>query len=455
MNVLTHKRIRAFFTASLVGFGLLVSSCKQEVKEPVFEGSISQEAVTYLTEEAVSKQAVELYSALFGNGLREGEMPQVKDVRRVASSLRSAEGEDDHQGVLVVNFENNQGYVVLSEHIGNEPIIYACPKGYLDPGVPTDNPNLIPFLYNADALLSYNAGLGEGGVTDLIDGNGNPVPRPPIDESRLYRYEFGPWETTFQVGPLVQVEWDQGAPHNAKLTPINGQLPPVGCVATATSQIMSYHRWPAYNWDHIIAVSQQGYYALIDDPYCKEVLSLLHKDLGKPENLNISYSLGGSGALSENVPRTFRAYGYQCGELEEYDFDKIKSELYAHRPVYTRGKAKKHTTYTPKFLFWGGELEITYSGGHAWVIDGVRQIKRKVTTFLGTTGRVVDVCYQQKELVHCNMGWAPTNNGYYISKAFNLNNPPEMRSSVLRSTTTEGEDANFQFYHHIVTHIER
>lgn len=263
-------------------------------------------------------------------------------------------------------------------------------------------------------------------------------------------------ETTFQVGPLVPVEWGQRHPHNAKLTPISGQLPPVGCVATATSQIMSYHRFPAYDWDRIIRVSLLEADS-IKDPYTIEILSYLHKELGKPENLDMHYTItkDGSAAYSENVPRTFRAFGYRCGELEDYSFDKIKGEVYAQRPVYIDGYSIKEVTTTPKFLFWGGDVVVSYKKGHAWVIDGVRQIKRKVTTIHRITKEVVDIAYEVKELVHCNMGWAPTNNGYYISKAFNLNNPPEMRSSVLRSTTTEGEDANFQFYHHIVTHIER
>lgn len=452
MNVLTQKRMLTFFIVSLAG--LLVSSCTKEVKNPVLAEAVPQESITYLTEESASAQAVELYTALFGGDLRGGFIPKVQSVDRIASSLRTADGTlDEHQGVLVVNFENNQGYMVLSESVFNEPIIYACPTGHLDPNVPTENPNIIPFLYNADALLAYNATSGGGVITDLIDRDGNPIPKPPVDESKLYDYEFGPWETTFQVGPFVPVQWNQDQPFNLKLTPIDGYLPPVGCVATAVAQIMSYHRWPAYDWERIIRVSNNGEY--FTDPYFREVISLLHKDLGKPENLNITYSLKGSGALSENVPRTFRAYGYQCAELEEYDFDKIKSELYAQRPVYTRGKSKKHTSYSPKFLFWGGDPEITYSGGHAWVIDGVRQIKRKVTTIHRITKKVVDVAYEVKDLVHCNMGWNPSNNGYYMSKAFNLNKSPMMQSLVLRRTITEGEDSNFQYYHHIITHIEK
>ncbi len=449
MNVLTQKRMLTFFIASLAG--LLVSSCTKEVKNPVLAEAVPQESITYLTEESASTQAVELYTALFGGDLRGGFIPKVQSVDRIASSLRTADGTlDDHQGVLVVNFENNQGYMVLSESIFNEPIIYACPTGHLDPNVPTENPNIIPFLYNADALLAYNAASG-GVITDLIDRDGNPVPKPPVDESKLYDYEFGPWETTFQVGPFVPVQWNHGQPFNLKLTPIDGHLPPVGCVATAVAQIMSYHRWPAYDWERIIRVSNNGEY--FTDPYFREVISLLHKDLGKPENLDMTYTITkGSGAPSENVPRTFRAYGYQCGRFEDYNFDKIKSEIYAQRPVYVDGYSIKEVAISPKSLTWASAK---YKEGHAWVIDGVRQVKRKVITIHRITKKIVDVAYEVKDLVHCNMGWGGPDDGYYLNKAFNTKKGPEMRSSPLRATVTYGEKGYYQYYNHIITQIQR
>lgn len=220
---------------------------------------------------------------------------------------------------------------------------------------------------------------------------------------------------------------------------------------------MSYHRFPAYDWDRIIRVSLLEADS-IKDPYTIEILSYLHKELGKPENLDMHYTItkDGSAAYSENVPRTFRAFGYRCGELEDYSFDKIKGEVYAQRPVYIDGYSIKEVTTTPKFLFWGGDVVVSYKKGHAWVIDGVRQIKRKVTTIHRITKEVVDIAYEVKELVHCNMGWKGTDSGYYISKAFDTNKGPVMKTlSPLRASTQEGAEYNYQFYHHIITHIQR
>ena len=47
--------------------------------------------------------------------------------------------------------------------------------------------------------------------------------------------------------PSVQLQtaqWSQGSPFNDLVAEINGQKPPIGCVATAIAIIMKYHRWP-------------------------------------------------------------------------------------------------------------------------------------------------------------------------------------------------------------------
>ena len=112
-------------------------------------------------------------------------------------------------------------------------------------------------------------------------------------------------------------------------------------------------------------------------------------------------------------------------------------------------------TKTPRFLFWGGETKTSYSGGHAWVLDGIKSLRRKVTQINIFTNEVVDVSFQKKELVHCNFGWGGIDNGYYLSKAFNTVKGPEMRSSESPDNGTYGEDYNFQYNHQIIKDIRR
>ncbi len=209
---------------------------------------------------------------------------------------------------------------------------------------------------------------------------------------------------------------------------------------------MSYHRYPQYDWDRIIADVE------FKDPYSKDVLSTLHRDLGKPQYLDMHYTLKASGADCANVPRTFRAYGYQSSDLCDYSWETICAEITARRPVFVSAYSFKHETTTPKFLFWGGKTEVSYSGGHAWVLDGIKKVRRWIR-FIDKRTREVEVSYQTKELVHCNFGWGKlSNNGYYLSKAFDALKGPVMRGES--NIATSGQKYNYQYNHKIVKDIK-
>ena len=434
------KSFRVVFVITMVFVvGLLLSSCnKAEFKTSSTSERDAETQVGLLSEEEAVVQVQNLYGALFGKGLRSESTPEVLSVQKtsVPQDTETREGE----GVFVVNFKDNRGYVVLSTSKYNEPIIAANDHGFLDISVPTSNMNLIPVLSNTDAILKHGSKLHF--FSDLEDVDG--IPKRDGSATDQYKYEIGAWEIVLQVDPLVRVEWNQGEPHNTKLQKINGKYPPVGCVATAVSQIMSYYRFPRYDWDRIIAD--------VNDSYSREVLSTLHRDLGKPQYLNMHYDLNGSGANSANVPRTFRAYGYQSSDLCDYSWETICAEITARRPVFVSAYRFKHETTTPKFLFWGGKTEVSYSGGHAWVLDGIKKVRRWIR-FIDKRTREVEVSYQTKELVHCNFGWGKlSNNGYYLSKAFDALKGPVMRGES--NIATSGQKYNYQYNHKIVKDIK-
>lgn len=420
--------------ASLIGLSL--SSCSKQADPLPPEPLKDETQLTHLlTEQEAASQAQSMYSLLFRGSLRAGDLPEIQNIQK-ASSLRSSDDTQEREGVFVVNFKNNGGYIIMSESKHNEPIIAACEKGYLDISVPTENMNLIPILANTDAILEANHRRYKDTETK------QDIEIEPGMHGTDYQY--GPWEIVDQAGPLVPVKWHQEDPHNLKIPLINGHRPPVGCVATAISQIMSYHRHPQYNWDLIISN--------IGNNYSKEILSTLHRDLGLPHNLNMQYSVLESGAPSANVPRTFRAYGYQSSDLCDYNWETIKSEIYDRKPIYVRANCIKVEETTPRFLFWGGKTSVSYRGGHAWVLDGIRTIKRKVTHIDRYYKHVIGTSYETKELVHCNFGWGGKDNGYYLSKAFYAGKGLQMRSAG--KTTTHGEDYNFQYNHQIIKDIK-
>lgn len=278
---------------------------------------------------------------------------------------------------MVVNFEDNKGYIVMSASKFNEPIIAACDRGNLDPNVVIDNPNLLPILANTDAILSYNE---ENRImTDLVDEFGKPLhPFPfPIPENSIDTfYTFGRWTVMQAVGPLVPVEWGQLSPYNGKLDEITGKKPPTGCVPTAVAQIMAFHKYPkTYDWNQMITTPLSD--------YGLEQIQTLFKDLGKKDHLDVTYTLGISLADSRNAPHTFRNFGYESGELVAYNASEVEEEIAKERrPVYVRANSTKYIEDGLRYLIWGNlDGAVEYGGGHAWVIDGYKFIQREVQGF--------------------------------------------------------------------------
>ena len=152
------------------------------------------------------------------------------------------------------------------------------------------------------------------------------------------------------------------------------------------------------------------------------------------------------------MPRTLRRYGYQSNDLIPYDWAQIKSEISADRPVYIEAYSFLTERRKPKFLFWGGGIERTYDGGHAWVLDGLRVLGRKIQIVSRISEAVIETLYETNDLVYCNLGWSGKSNGYYPSGIFDTNKGPEMRSV---STSTYGQADRYVYNLNIITGIRR
>lgn len=215
------------------------------------------------------------------------------------------------------------------------------------------------------------------------------------------------------VSPLLrQIEWDQTDPWNGK-TPRkrdnSGGLvaTPVGCVATAISQIMRKWQWPdrgvgsysytesdgtkhsvsfnkLYDWanmpEKLVSRVSSWSVEYVFTSEQKEAYSTFCYDAGVGCAMN--YTPDFSGAFSQNAARTLREnFRYDKGiklcKREHYnqeDWERIiRTELAAGRPIYHAGYGRG------------------MNGGHAFVCDG----------------------YNAQGLYHINLGWGGYMNGYY------------------------------------------
>ncbi len=197
---------------------------------------------------------------------------------------------------------------------------------------------------------------------------------------------------------LTTTVWDQMDPYNRFCPEWNGEKCPVGCVATATAQVMKYWNYPSqgtgsesytssthrfqlsadfnhpYYWDLML-----DSYGLSGTEEQKNAVAQLCYDLGVA--FHMDYDIYGSGAYTTDAVQILHKYFYYSNEIESGNypgsdqdwFNEFKEEIDNGRPTLMSIRG--------------------YDGGHAVVCDGYRT----------DTGN----------MLHLNFGWGGTGNTYY------------------------------------------
>lgn len=215
------------------------------------------------------------------------------------------------------------------------------------------------------------------------------------------------------VAPLLgNIAWNQGDPYNSlcpTLTNSNGETERTvtGCVATATAQVMRYHKWPAkgtgsnsYTWENSgktlsMDFSKSTYdwdnmtetYSSASTATEKNAVAKLMYDCGISCNMNYGLSeTGGSAASSfDQASGLYNHFGYDQGMVHlTRDYYKlvdwnatIINEINNKRPILYSGQGS--------------------GGGHAFIIDG----------------------YNKEGYFHFNWGWGGSSDGYFVTTALN------------------------------------
>lgn len=212
---------------------------------------------------------------------------------------------------------------------------------------------------------------------------------------------------TSAVSPLLVSRWDQNDPYNA-LCPVDsrsGQLSATGCVATATAQVMYYHRYPerptgtvSYE-DKTQGVTRTFDFSTIPsfdwadmtDTYGagsteaqRTAVATLMKAVGYASNMqygsdvSIAYHRTAGEALAKYFGYDSNLHFYERRLMSDKEWiDLLYAELSAGRPVIYDGKNP--------------------SAGHTFVCDG----------------------YDGKGLFHFNWGWSGLSDGYFSLSALN------------------------------------
>lgn len=296
-------------------------------------------------------------------------------------------------------------------------------------------------IVSADERMTTILGYADNGVFDYTS-----APEALKHLMKLYAREFHFLQTNTEeleatatstevqpVSPLLSTVWGQDLPFN-RLSPYIGIHRGItGCVATAMSQIMYRHKYPAKGIGQYSYVSETEELELSQDfsattfdweSMCDDysasytnreanAVAALMRCCGIAVSMDYCYTSDGatSGAYSCDVPYALRThFGYNDNTVyyakdyfrnEEWN-EIIYEELNAGRPIYYSGS---------------GDL-----GGHAFVLDGC------------------DV----NGLFHMNWGWNGLFNGYFSLsslEAYESCSFSDGQAMVCRITPeTEGEE---------------
>ncbi|UZD41823.1 C10 family peptidase [Capnocytophaga ochracea] len=434
--------------------------------------------------------------------LKIGSVEVVKGDTRKPYVPTKGNAKPEQAEVYIVNFANNQGYVITSAdrripsvlaynsygHLGDtitnpgQAILFSYMQAYIEEQRAAFEANKEKLATEAEEAIFKQLSKerqAELIAQGLFDKEGKRVKskfEPDEGKGRKFKnflciepdhykediYIYGEWKTDV-IGPLVKTLWSQENDYNEKVSMQCGNnKAPVGCVATALGQLIAYHKKPAVfkgrtmHWDDITKVDAGAMFSSIDNysvgsnPTAVEDIQYLLAHLGDSDLLAMNYKCDGSG--SSRALEALHTLGYNSSLSVSYNNAQAISEIKNNRPVYIEGCS---TEVKHKFL--GIHYDTSYEDCHAWILDGFVVIKRKKTHYYKCSVGNLYVFESEDgySLVHNNLGWGGstygyTNNGsgWYLTGFFNTKkNSP--------SNTYKSQDGyDFKYKNSIIINIK-
>ena len=432
--------------------------------------------------------------------LKIGSIEVVKGDTRKPYVPTKGNTKPEQADVYIVNFANNQGYVITSAdrripsvlaynsygHLGDtisnpgQAVLFSYMQAYIEEQRAAFEANKEKLATEAEEAI-FKQLSKEQQVTLIKEGyfdeNGKRIMSKAGIKGRLClsaeigntdleeenRIVYGEWKTEVVKTPLIKTLWGQSRGYNDKVSMQCGNnKAPVGCVATALGQLIAYHKKPAVfkgrtmHWDDITKVDAGAMFSSIDNysvgsnPTAVEDIQYLLAHLGDSDLLAMNYKCDGSG--SSRALEALHTLGYNSSLSVSYNNAQAISEIKNNRPVYIEGCS---TEVKHKFL--GIHYDTSYEDCHAWILDGFVVIKRKKTHYYKCSVGNLYVFESEDgySLVHNNLGWGGstygyTNNGsgWYLTGFFNTKkNSP--------SNTYKSQDGyDFKYKNSIIINIK-
>lgn len=384
---------------------VLICSCSNELVLPS-QSDVDDSFSLFYKEDEICSLAIDARTSFYGIDSRSSI--SVANTIPVKSRFCSR-SQDEKELLYVVNFENNQGFAIVSKDKFHNNVYAISDYGNLNPD---DNDN--------EALQDYlnRASIYANSIIDTLI----PVKPPHIQYVEIIR------DTIYHsvIKPIVNVQWGQRYPFNNRIVLpqfSDGEKPPVGCVALAVGQAMTYFEHPdtlvrrtddckgqTLNLDwanikrHIRCTKPEWGGTLIcsGNINIHDKISELLFEIGY--RLHTYYALPSSTAHIGNVVPVLRELGYNVSEEKAYESG--RTDL-TEGSILIMGSFNSPTSYT----------------GHSYIIDGKNFYKIYVTENIYDDGigyhlNSTRTDTLQANYVHINWGANSLGNGYYYDKIF-------------------------------------
>ena len=307
--------------------------------------------------------------------------------------------------IYVFNFENNDGFVLVSASKATEGLLAVTEKGHCNPDEKTGNEGFDLFVEMAKDYVANSKTISTRGAPLDSSMSVNVVTVSEIHKS---------------VNPLLSVLWGQELPE--------GEFCPnfiSGCCNTAMAQIMSYYEHPtsitltypnapvsnlSLPWSAMRShLTQHPFSILCANPTAHKAISRLVRELGHRTSSNYSLSTETTTTL-DSVNLVIPTLGYS-------------KENHSYSDTYIRDMLD----YNKLLLITGNQTNYTYlpNSGHMWVIDGYsyHYILQYVYIREGNSPWILDeICESEQHMNHFNWGDYGNCNGYFFGGVFNTQN---------------------------------
>lgn len=394
----------------------------------------SYEEAKFIALQSISMLDSDYDNSVTTRGASSSRTLQDKDTYVISadpSETRSSESFDNDTLMYVFNFENNQGFAIISAEKGTEGLIAVIESGHYNPSDTMDT-GFRRYMTAAKLYISANR------AQESTEPNRAP-------KGFYYEIDTTAW---CNIPARITVKWGQDY-HEGQFCP-NGVS---GCSHTAAAMIMSYFEYPSLlvltyktpnvyrtlNWSgmkNYINYESCLYSVLYGISYCTnedhKSIGYLCRELAHKTGNNFFYNPNRTHGGINQIRTALLSIGYSVGNVTSY------------QNLVNTSTIRDHLS-DGKLIFMCGVNNS--NNGHAWVIDGYYGFtvhscyyEYGFTNGLPDPPILMDEQYINHRYNHINWGQDGINNGYFVDGVFSYYGSAYSYDSNLYIHTTTDPD---------------